>query len=240
MTTQAEIGLNRTGIATSPALTEEMIEGTKEFLPSSPGDGDEIALVREAYARTADALGSVAPPTTMKGAVTTAIRGIRGAQPTQFIDKLGERLAFERTGTRLYEALLAKFEATGSFAGGPTREELESILLEEHEHFRLLADSMAKLGGDPTVVTPSADLHATMSKGILEVVVDPRTSFAQCLEAALLAELADNDAWENLVELAKQNGEETLAELFASAAEEEGEHLENVRSWIAAALISPE
>ena len=121
MTTQAEIGLNRTGIATSPALTEEMIEGTKEFLPSSPGDGDEIALVREAYARTAESLGSVAPPTTMKGAVKTAIRGIRGARPTQFVDKLGERLAFERTGTRLYEALISKFDATGSFAGGPTR-----------------------------------------------------------------------------------------------------------------------
>ena len=79
-----------------------------------------------------------------------------------------------------------------------------------------------------------------IAKGLLEVVVDPRTTFAQCLAAALLAELADNDAWENLVELAKQNGEETLTSLFASAAEEEGEHLENVRTWVAAALGSPE
>ena len=36
------------------------------------------------------------------------------------MDKIGERLAFERTGTRLYEALVSKHEAFGSFPGGPS------------------------------------------------------------------------------------------------------------------------
>ena len=33
----------------------------------------------------------------------------------------GERLAFEGSGTRLYEALVLKDDAFGSFAGGPSK-----------------------------------------------------------------------------------------------------------------------
>jgi rubrerythrin len=239
-TTQAEIGHNRTGIATSPELTEEMLQGLKEFLPSVVGDERVIARVREDYARDADPLGSVPPPATLTGVATSAIRGLRGARPTQFMDKLGERLAFERSGVRLYGALLSKFDAFGSFDGGPTRGQLEEIMREEYEHFQLLNSAVTKLGGDPTVVTPSADLHATMGQGLLAVVVDPRTTFVQCLEAALVAELADNEAWDALEALATQNGERALAKQFSAAEEEEMEHLENVRAWLAAAQSRPE
>lgn len=234
--TQTELGRNRTGIATSPKLTEEMIAGMDEFLPS-PVDGDEnvIAKVREDYARDAEPLGSVPPPMTLKGAAKTALRGVKGERPTQFLDKLGERLAFERTGVRLYGALLSKLDAFGSFTGGPRREELEQIQREEYEHFRMLAEAVEQTGGDPTVVTPSADLHATMTSGVLAVMVDPRTTFAQCLEAALLAELADNAAWEALAELASQGGDDELAQRFLAAQREEALHLDNVKRWLAAA-----
>jgi rubrerythrin len=240
MSTYADIGLNRTGIATSPALAKEMIAGVGEFLPDGGGDETIISLVREEYARSADPLGTVPPPTTLQDAAVTAVRGIRGLRPTQFIDKLAERLAFERTGVRLYEGLISKFDAFGGFPGGPTREELVEIMREEHEHFRLLTEAVTQVGGDPTVVTPSADLHATMTRGVLDVMVDPRTTFAQCLEAALLAELVDNECWQALAELASQNGEKELAARFELAREEEEEHLENVRTWIAAAQNRPE
>lgn len=235
MATQVEMGLNRTGIATSPKLTEEMIEGTGEFLPDTGGDEAVIGLVRGDYARSSESLGSVPPPVDLKGVATTALRGMRGLRPTQFLDKLGERLAFERTGVRLYEGLISKHDALGSFEGGPSRDDLLEIMRDEYEHFKLLAESVAKLGGDPTVVTPSADLHATMTKGVLEVMVDPRTTLPQCLEAALIAELADGEAWDTLVTLAKQNGEAELAQLFEQASIEEDEHLESVRSWLMAA-----
>ena len=62
-----------------------------------------------------------------------------GAQPTLFLDKLGERLAFERSGTRLYEALVSKHDAFGSFAGGPSKGDLEAILQEEYRHFTMLS-----------------------------------------------------------------------------------------------------
>lgn len=234
-TTQTEVGHNRTGAATSPKLTQEMVAGSQEFAPSPNGDENLIARVREDYARGAEPLGSLPPPVTLTGAAKTALRGVKGQRPTQFIDKLGERLAFERTGVRLYRALISKFDASGGFEGGPTREALVQIMNDEYQHFALLSSAVAKLGADPTVVTPSADLHATMTSGVLAVMVDPRTSFPQCLEAALIAELADNAAWEALSELALQNGEDDLAAQFEAARKEEVIHLENVKMWLAAA-----
>jgi bacterioferritin (cytochrome b1) len=165
----------------------------------------------------------------------SAVQSITGARPTQFIDKLGERLAFERTGVRLYEAIISKHASFGGYEGGPTRAELEEIMREEHEHFRLLTDVIVRIGGDPTVMTPSADLHATMTKGVLEAVVDPRTTLVQCLEAALVAELSDDECWDSLIDMAKESGEASIVADFEQALEEEAEHLENVRTWIAAA-----
>lgn len=167
--------------------------------------------------------------------VSTAVKAVKGAQPTQFIDKLGERLGFERTGVRLYEALISKYHTYGGFRGGPSLAQLEENMLEEHSHFSLLNEVLTRLGADPTVMTPSADLHATMTKGILEVMVEPRTSFVQCLEALLVVELADNECWESLIEMARQAGEESVVEAFEAALAEEADHLEDVRAWLAAA-----
>jgi rubrerythrin len=231
--TETELGRNRTGIATSPKLTKEMLAGTKEFVASAALNEDIIAKVREDYAREAEPLGSLPPPATLEGAAKMVLRGVKGLRLTQLMDKLGERLAFERTGVRLYGALISKFDVSPAFSGGPTREQLEDIMDEEYAHFCLLSDTITKLGGDPTVLTPSADLHATMTAGVMAVMVDPRTSFAQCLEAALIAELADNAAWEVLSALASQHGEDDLASRFEAAREEEVVHLENVKTWLA-------
>lgn len=174
--TQTEMGRNRTGIATSPKLTQEMVAGAQEFAPTPDGDENIIARVRQEYALDAEPLGSVPPPATVTGAAKTAVRGAKGLRPTQFVDKLGERLAFERTGVRLYEALISKFDTFGGFEGGPTRQALVDIMNQEYEHFTLLSEAVAQVGGDPTVVTPSADLHATMTAGVMAVMVDPRTT----------------------------------------------------------------
>jgi hypothetical protein len=234
-TQTATLGFNRTGIATSRVSAERMVEGTSEFPPDAPGDEQIIGLLRGQFAREAEPVGSVPPPTSAKGMWNAVTQGVKGAQPTQFIDKLGERLAFERTGVRLYEGLISKFIAFGGFKGGPELGQLEENMLEEHEHFRMLSEVIAQIGGDPTVVTPSADLQATMSKGILEVVVDPRTTFVQCLEAVLVAELSDNECWETLIELARDTGQERVVTTFENALAEEADHLEDIRAWLAAA-----
>lgn len=234
-TTHSEMGMNRTGIGTSPRLIQEMLDSTKEFQPSHPGDQRQIAYVRGDYAKEVDPMGSVPPPPSLKGMAKAAAQGLKAARPAQFIDKLGERLAFERTGVRLYEALISKFDFSGGFQGGPERTELEQILKDEYEHFRMLEDSVKRLGGDPTVLTPSANLHATVANGIVTSVVDPRTSFVQCLEAMLVAELADNDCWDALTQLADQAGQKDLVEAFDQAVREERDHLYKIRTWLAVA-----
>jgi len=234
METEVEIGLNRTGTGLSPKLTADMLEGTKEFPPNASGDERAISAVREEYARVGDRVGSVPPPMSVGGITKAVVEGIRGTRPAQFIDKLGERLAFERTGVRLYESLLAKHAVFGSFEGGPTRDDLQHILLEEHRHFRLLVDAVLRLGGDPTVMTPAADISATLARGVMDVLVDPRTTFIQALDAILVAELVDNDAWDGLIELAEQRKDTELVTQFHGARANEVVHLERVRSWIAA------
>jgi hypothetical protein len=140
-------------------------------------------------------------PPTLKGKFATVVETINGEHPIFFLDKLGERLAFERAGTRLYDALLSKYDAYGSFTAGPSRDDLEHVREEEYRHCTLLQAAIAQLGGDPTTVTPSANLQATAAHGVQQVVVDPRTTLLQSLEAALIAELTDNACWKALIEL---------------------------------------
>jgi rubrerythrin len=234
MTQHARPGTNRTGMAAAPQRGEEMLAGMEEFPPSSQGSAEDLAQVRIVYAQAAEPLGSVPLPADVKGRGTSAAKAAKGAPPLLLMDKLGERLAFERTGTRLYEALVSKHEAFGSFAGGPSRDDLEHIRHEEFKHFTLLQSVIEQLGGDPTTVTPSADLHATAAHGINMVIVDPRTTLLQLLEAILIAELADHACWEALVALAQEAGEDALVEPFEQAHATEQEHLDKVQAWLAA------
>jgi rubrerythrin len=218
------IGDNRTGIARYPRRTAAMVKGTREFPPSSRGSDENLAAVRIDYAREALPIGTLPPALDAKPSESTIV----------FLDKLGARLAFERTGVRLYDGILAKHKALGSFDGGPSRAELERIRNEEHAHFMMLRQAAESLGADPTAVTPSADVQAVTSVGVLQVISDPRTTLLASLDAILIAELADNDGWECLIELARHAGHDGLAERFASALRDEVEHLENVRRWLAA------
>jgi rubrerythrin len=233
MSQSATLGTNRTGIAAAPQRSQEMLTGMDEFPPTSQGSAHDIAQLRIAYAQLAEPLGSVPPPANLKGTVQTTVKAVMGEKPTLLMDKLGERLAFERTGTRLYEALVSKYDAFGSFAGGPSREDLEHVRQEEYRHFTMLQSAIEQLGGDPTAVTPSANLHATAAHGINQVIVDPRTTLLQSLEAILVAELADNACWEALVELAQGAGEDKLVQQFEQARMTEQEHLEKVQAWLA-------
>jgi len=234
MNQSANLGTNKTGTATAPHRLQEMLSGREPFLPQSTESGRAIADVRIIYAQEAEPVGSLPPPVSLTGTLKTAVKAITDASPLLFLDKLGERLAFERSGVRLYETLVSKYDAYGSFSGGPSREDLQQILNDEFSHFAMLTQAVEQLSGDPTAITPSANLQATMSIGIIQVLTDPRTTLLQSLEAILVVELADNDCWEALSELAQQAGENELAERFLLAYATEQEHLEKVRLWLAA------
>jgi hypothetical protein len=226
------MGTNRTGAALSPDLIQEMIAAAMEFPPSSQGDAMGIAEMRASYSK-GEPIGTMPPPANVKGVAKTVMNAVTGGAPLQLLDKLGERLAFERTGTRVWEAMVAKYDAVGSFTGGPSRDELVHIRDEELRHFTMLRDLVERLDADPTAVTPSADVAAVLSMGIPKVLTDPRTTMAQALEGALLAELADNDCWPPLLELLVNGGYDEEAQRFLCAVKSEREHLQHVRTWLA-------
>jgi ferritin-like protein len=232
-----DTGTNRTGIATSPIDSRRLIEAAEQAGTAGPLDGRALEAERVRWARDADPIGTVPPPGTLKGLAKTALEVLQGHKPTVFIDKLGERLAYERTGTRLYDALLAKHAAASVHGGGPTRAELEKIRDEEHQHVLLVADAIRRLGADPTAMTPSADLVGVAGLGWVQALTDPRTTLTQCLDVMLIAEQGDVAGWELLTELAAGLGFEDLAQQFNAAGLVEEEHAAKVHTWLSRALL---
>ena len=224
---------NRTGIQIAPDLAEELIDGASSATPSSEGGPELIAESRGEYIAEGFPIGSMP----MLPAADEEKASEEKTGMAVLMDKLSERLAFERMGTRLYEALLNKCEMLGEPSPGPTLADIEHIGGEELEHFLLLNRCITELGGDPTVESPSADVAGVTSMGILQVLTDPRTSMAHCLEAMLTAELTDNAGWELLIKLAGNLGYDELREPFEKALASEEEHLENVRSWVSECVL---
>ncbi len=224
--------INRTGIMTHPDLSAELIRGAKQTPPNPKADPAEIVSLRAAYLEEKLPIGS--KPRLLgleENEIDAGAAEYSGI--VLLLDKLGERLAFERQGARLYETLLQKRELAGESNGdGPSAGDLRHIHDEELEHFRLLQKVIREMGGDATVETPSADVAGVLSSGILQVVSDPRTTLAQSLQAMLNAELADNDGWQMLIDLSSNLGRVDLEAPFEKALQAEQEHLENVRAWL--------
>lgn len=242
MKSEAGLWINRTGSgAAAPEWLGSLYELARASQPGATNDGENaqdgkrIGRVRIMFA-DAGPTGSLPPPRPLSEPGSGAADN-RAAAMLVFADKLGERLAFERAGVRLYDALIAKLDAHGSWPGGPSRLDLEEIRMQEHEHYLLLSETVAALGEDPKAVTRSANLHAVVSLGLPIALTDPRTNLRDGLEAILVAELVDNDGWENLSELARGLGRDNLVEAFAAAVVDEREHLRRVRAWMAAGLV---
>jgi rubrerythrin len=231
MNQTAQLGDNVTGVGSNATRAKEMQRGMENFPPTSVGTREGAGKVRVQYAKEGHPVGSIPKPVEVKEMLKSALGA--GAPPV-LMDKLGQRLAFERTGARLYEALISKHEAYGGFAGGPDREELLEILNEEHRHFAELEQHMISLGGDPTAVTPSANLAALATEGVLKLVTDPRTTLLQSLEGILVAELVDNDGWQLLCDVARSGGHDELVDLCEHAGATEQRHLDRVRAWLTA------
>lgn len=227
-----DIGANRTGMATSPIDSKRMLENAEVPIPESSAGVEKLGQFRTELGKTWEPIGTMPPPGSLKGAAKTLLEGIKGKDANVFINLVAERLAFERTGTRFYEALLAKFDAASVHETGFAREDLERIRDEELQHVGLLWNALEKLGADPTVMTPSADVAGVASEGVLKVLVDPRTTFTEALEAILIAELVDNDCWLVLSDLAERLGMEELAAQFRQALNEEEDHLARIRHWL--------
>lgn len=235
MENTSKLGMNRTGVQMAPKLTQEMLEGARQAGLAAEGDASALHAARLKYIQEADLLGSVPVPGSAKGVLKSGAQMLTGNRPQALVDKLSERLAFERTGTRLWDGLILKYHGGGDGTAIPdvSLERLEQFRNDEAQHMVMVAEAIHALGADPTAQTPSADLVGVQGMGLVQAVTDPRTTFAQSLQAILAAELIDNDGWENLVLLVENAGQKEIAERFRTAFEQEQVHLDHVRRWYA-------
>jgi bacterioferritin (cytochrome b1) len=223
-----DMGGNLSGIQTAPELAKEQLEGAAAVEPSSQGGPEVADAERASYISEGFPVGSLPVlPFDAEASADAEMTGI-----AVFLDKLSERLAFERMGTRLYDALITKCEALNESSAAPTPADLQEIRDEEHAHFTLLFEAITQLGGDPTLQSPCADVSGVASIGIMQVLTDPRTTMSQCLNAILTAELTDNAGWEMLIDIADELGYEDLSSQFTVALDNEQKHLLNVQAWL--------
>jgi rubrerythrin len=148
---------------------------------------------------------------------------------TKVIDLLTERLAFERAGVKLYDAILVKMESSAE-------EEIVAMLgqMREHrnqewQHEEFLEQQIRELGGDAHGETEMSLLTKRESQGIEQVVFDPTSPLPHLFHALLAAELVDNAGWDLLVELADEVGDRDAKKEFKRCLKEEEEHLVFVR-----------
>jgi hypothetical protein len=231
-----QLGMNKTGMQMSPVDATAMVDAARR---STPHDGslETLAAYRQRYVTEAEPVGSVPLPGSLKGAANAGVKALKGERLHALIDKLGERLAFERGGTRLYDAVIAKCEIR--------TDELEAVDLDTLRHFRddeaahvlLVAEAIEQVGADPTAQTPCADVVGVSSAGLMQVVLDPRTSVAQSLQALLTAELVDGEGWDLLIAMTREQGFVDVAERFEHAAAQEAVHLEHIRAWYERAVM---
>ncbi len=231
------VGMNRTGLDMAPLSKGPMVEfAQQESATRAPGDTEALDALRRTYALEADRVGTVPVPARLKGMATTLLDTLKGNKPQVLIDKLGERLAYERTGVRLYQAMITKVSAANS---GPVVDiaGLQRIQADEEAHFRMVAKFLQQIGADPTAMTPCADVVAVASMGHLQVLTDPRTTVSQALNSILAIELTDNASWELLIELVSEAGHPEMAQAFQVALQNEQEHLAMVRGWLRQAVL---
>jgi rubrerythrin len=240
-----KLGHNRTGMQMSPLHAEMLRKSAADaaLITDATDTGAEqpeatlLAEVRREYVNEADALGSVPPPGTFSGVLKSGAGMITGKRLQVLIDKVAERMAFERGGTRIYDAALVKAIALAE-GTQVSVERMKQIRNQEAEHAEMLRQALTELGADPTAQTPSADLVGVQAMGLMQSVSDPRTSLPQTLSSLLAAELIDVASWEMLSRLARNLGNDTLAERFDQALEQENEHLTTINGWYEGLLNS--
>jgi rubrerythrin len=228
--TASQMGINKTGIGLSPIDSQAMMEAAHATNVLPDGRRFDEWRVRWSQEAASTIIGSVPPPGTIKGVVKSAADAITGKRPSVLVDHLGARLAFERMGVRLYEALLAKLDSTGM--DGPMRAVVQRFQEQELRHFQVVRSALQTLGADETAQTPAADIAGVQSSGLIQVVTDPRTNALQCLDALLTAELKDGESWNMLVGLADTVGHKEVLSDFRKALSEEMVHLDTVRRWV--------
>jgi rubrerythrin len=149
----------------------------------------------------------------------------------RLVDLLSERLAFERAGVKLYDAILERMRASGDPQIQRMLDQMQEHREDEKRHEEWLEEQIRALGGDAHTPSEKSILVQAESQGIEHVIQrDPR--LPHDFHALLVAELADNAGWDLLVQLADEVGDRDAKKEFKKRLHEEEEHLLFVRKAV--------
>src|SRR5690349_20686069 len=98
------------------------------------------------------------------------MKKLAAKNPAKVIDLLNERLAFERAGVKLYDAIVERLRQTPDPILKPLLGQMQEHRDEEKEHEEWLEAQIRELGGDVHAPTEKSLLVQTESEGIERVV----------------------------------------------------------------------
>jgi bacterioferritin (cytochrome b1) len=147
----------------------------------------------------------------------------------KLIDVLSERLAFERDGVKLYDAILTAMQRSTDPEVLKMIEPMRKQRNDEREHEEWLESQVRALGGSAHEQTELTRLVGIESSGIGKVVLDGDPEVAHLFHAILAAEAIDNAGWDVLVALADQAGDREARKAFKKRLYEEQKHLAFVK-----------
>ncbi|RKG81780.1 hypothetical protein [Corallococcus terminator] len=224
-------GLKRTAMLLSEQELEHLTHGAVRNTVLPPAEG-AVQSLRIHLSRIAEA-SDVMPTTAFRERMSGALQVLKGGSPALFIDRLCERLAFERTSSRLYAGLLIKTHALGTYDGGPTPERLLELHNQELEHLGQVRDGLLRLGAPPSLRTPSGDVADSQCRGLIQAIDAPGATLMDALRVTLVSELINNAGWAMLVDLASELGPPELEQAFREVLLVESGHLAEVTLWVA-------
>lgn len=148
------------------------------------------------------------------------------------LDLLLGRLAFERTGVKLYDSVIHKIERGAEPRYHRLLDQLHHIRDEEKEHEEWLEAQIRALGGTAHETSDMSMLEVEESAGIKNVIVDGHQKVLHLLHALLAAELADNAGWDLLVKLADDAGDRAAKLELGKRLAQEVQHLAFIREAV--------
>jgi bacterioferritin (cytochrome b1) len=150
---------------------------------------------------------------------------------SRVVDLLNERLAFERTGVRLYDTVLARLQVSSEPGFKALARQVQEQRDEEKEHEEWLEEQIRALGGTAHGLSEHAVLAQAESEGV-ERVIRRDDSIPHDFHALLTAELADTAGWDLLVQIADEFGDSKAKKEFKKRLQEEEKHLLFVRKTL--------
>jgi rubrerythrin len=148
------------------------------------------------------------------------------------IDLLCERLAFERSGVKLYDRVIEALQGTTDAELHSLQATLEEHRAEEREHESWLEGQIRALGGETSLECDGARLASREAAGIEEVAAHDGGDLRHLFHALLAAEAMDETGWKLLVEVAEDAGDREARREFARRHSHEQEHLAFTRHLV--------